>query len=289
MSSASTFLQSALSASRAASDRADVTVHTVTDTSLLADVESLLARVWKHPPPSVELDISLLAALARTGNYVSGAYRSGKLVGATAGFRCEPFPTTLYSHVTGVDHSTAAPGTGTALKFHQRVWCLEQGIEGVRWTFDPLQARNARLNVHRLAARPIEYHREYYGQLRDGLNLECGSDRLLVHWDLARADVGGTEVATAGYAAVLSVDATGGPLLSGRSPTGRCRVSIPRDIDALRARNPDLAQEWRDAVRTVLEELTRDDWQIVDFDDSSSYVLRHRYAEPEGEGHSCPS
>ncbi|MFK5635872.1 MULTISPECIES: hypothetical protein [unclassified Ornithinimicrobium] len=266
-----------------------MTVRPVLGTSALADVEALLARVWRHPPGSVELDVSLLAALGRTGNYVAGAYRNGTLVGATAGFRCEPFPTTLYSHVTGVDPSTAAAGTGTALKYHQRVWCLERHITGVRWTFDPLQARNARLNVHRLAARPIHYHRDYYGQLRDGLNRQFGSDRLLVHWDLEAPEAGGTATAAPDpAAAVLSVGPSGEPVLSSTTPNRHCRVAIPRDIDILRAKDPHVARQWRDAVRMVLGDLMAEGWEIIDFADSS-YVLRPPDVEPDRQAQPCTS
>lgn len=270
-----TGLLEARTSAQAASERAGVVVRAATDNDELAGIEALLVHVWQHPPGAVEVDVSMLAALARTGNYVAGAFRGDELVGASVGFRCEPFPGTLYSHVTGVDRDRAAAGTGTALKLYQRAWCLERGITAVRWTFDPLQARNARLNIHRLGARPIEFSPDYYGPLRDGLNSGSGSDRLIVQWDLdresERADLAvGREVP-----AVLHPGLGAEPERTELPHTGACLVTIPGEIDRLRADDPELAGRWRQAVSTVLAELLSRGWVIDDFAESS-YVLSHR-------------
>lgn len=77
----STALQQALKAAARSADWAGVDVRALTETSDLADVEVLLAAVWQHPPGSVELDITLLVALARSGHYVVGAFRDGRTAG----------------------------------------------------------------------------------------------------------------------------------------------------------------------------------------------------------------
>jgi predicted GNAT superfamily acetyltransferase len=60
-----------------------------------------------------------------------------------------------------------------------------RGISHVRWTFDPLRATNAALNIHRLGApRRNTYLPDYYGEMA-GINQGLASDRLLVDWDLA--------------------------------------------------------------------------------------------------------
>ena len=134
-----------------------------------------------------------------------------------------------------MDRQRAARGTGTALKAYQRLWCLERGITGVRWTFDALQARNARLNMGRLGAGWASFHVDYYGVLRDGLNRDTGSDRLLLHWDLSRtaADRDAQRPAEVTHT-LLSVGPAGEPVL-GAVPTAPTRLEIPTDIDALRA------------------------------------------------------
>lgn len=255
----------------AAAERAGVVVRPVTATADLAAVEALLAAVWQHPPGSVELDITLLAALARTGNYVAGAFRGDDLVGATVGFRAEPFPVTLHSHVTGVDRDRAARGTGGALKAHQRQWCLERGITAVRWTVDPLQARNARLNVHRLGAGWVEFTPDYYGDLVDGLNRGAGSDRLLLEWDLTRgADGRGSP---RGRTATTLRRGTSGEPIHGGEPAAYQRLEIPRDIDRLRAQDPATAQRWREALGALLPDLIAAGRPLLDFDDDGAYVV----------------
>lgn len=264
-------LQEAREAVCRAADRAQVEVRPMTVTSELAQTEALLAAVWEHPPGVVELDVSLITALARSGNYVVGAFRDGDLVGATAGFRCEPFPTALYSHVTGVDRERALPGTGSALKAYQRQWCLEHGLTEVRWTVDALQARNARLNIGRLGADWLSFHVDYYGELRDGLNRDTGSDRLLLRWDVTRT-AGQRPAPPTVTQPLLTRGPDGEPVLGAR-PTAYCRLEIPRDIDAMRAGDPALAQLWREAVGSVLPDLIDGGWRAVDFDEGGAYVV----------------
>lgn len=280
-------LAEATTALERASAHAQVSVRPVTGTGELAAMETLLARVWQHPPGSVEVDVTMLAALARSGNYVAGAFRRGddepgdgeELVGATVGFRSEPFPVTLHSHVTGVDTARALPGTGSALKAHQRVWCLQRAITAVRWTVDPLQARNARLNIGRLGADWVGFVPDYYGDLRDGLNADVGSDRLLLQWDLTRlaADRDAERAAAAaattqGEGTVLARGAAGEPV-AGPVPTAYGRLEIPADIDALRATDPDLARQWREALRTLLPGLISSGRRVIDFDEGGAYVV----------------
>lgn len=283
-----TALQESREALEQAAGRAQVEVRPMTDTAELVEMEALFTAVWQHPPGAVEIDISLLTALARSGNYIVGAFRDGRLVGATAGFLCEPFPVTLYSHITGVDRQRAAPGTGTALKAFQRLWCLERGITGVRWTFDALQSRNARLNMGRLGANWHSFHVDYYGVLRDGLNRDTGSDRLLLHWNLTRtaAESAGAPGATR---TLLSRGPDGEPVL-GAVPASAtktpevCRLEVPTDIDGLRGTDPGLAQRWRDTLREVLPGLISSGWRVVDFDEGGAYVIT-----PPGDSTNTPA
>ena len=268
-------LPEAREAAHLAARQAGVSVRPVTSTEEIAGVEALLAAVWQHPPGSVELDITVLAALGRSGNYLAGAFREDRLVGASVGFFCEPLPVTLHSHVTGVDRALAPRGTGRALKTHQRLWCLERGITAVRWTVDPLQARNARLNVHRLGARWLAFHADYYGDLTDGLNQGVGSDRLLLEWDLTRP-AGAQAPAPTTVETVLARGPQGEPVHRG-GHSAYCRLEIPADIDVLRASDPALAQRWREALRQILPGLIESGRAVTDFDEGGAYVVA-----PEG-------
>ena len=74
------------------------------------------------------------------------------------------------------------------LKAAQRDWCLARGIDVVTWTMDPMVARNAWFNLHKLGAVGVAFHRDYYGPMDDTFNRGERSDRLEFRWDL-RSDV----------------------------------------------------------------------------------------------------
>ncbi|NIP80133.1 MAG: GCN5 family acetyltransferase, partial [Gemmatimonadetes bacterium] len=70
-------------------------------------------------------------------------------------------------------------------KAHQRELLLDRGVETVHWTFDPLEARNAHLNLRRLGAVVREYRRNVYGPSSSPLHAGIGTDRLVAEWPIA--------------------------------------------------------------------------------------------------------
>ena len=72
----------------------------------------------------------------------------------------------LHSHMNAVDPAARGRGIGLALKLRQRALCLEHGVAEVRWTYDPLIRRNARMNLVRLGAEVIAFHPDFYGASR---------------------------------------------------------------------------------------------------------------------------
>ena len=62
---------------------------------------------------------------------------------------------------------------------------LASGIEVAYWTYDPLLAANAHLNLNRLGARAIEYVPDLYEEdTQSDLHRDLGTDRFLVEWRL---------------------------------------------------------------------------------------------------------
>ena len=76
-------------------------------------------------------------------------------------------------------------GVGYALKVAQREAVLNQGVRLITWTYDPLESKNARLNIAKLGAVCNTYIRNYYGELRDDINLGLATDRFQVDWWIA--------------------------------------------------------------------------------------------------------
>ncbi|WP_051192012.1 GNAT family N-acetyltransferase [Microbacterium luticocti] len=150
----------------------------------LAELVALFDRVWGIRPGRTMLDLATLIALRSGGHYAAGAFVGDTMVGGCVGFFVEPLGTLLHSHIAGVLPAYAGTGIGRALKDHQRRWCLQRGITGIQWTFDPLIARNAHFNLCTLGAVPVQYHVNHYGVMADAINAGDESDRLLVRWDL---------------------------------------------------------------------------------------------------------
>jgi predicted GNAT superfamily acetyltransferase len=167
-------------------------------------------------------------------------------------------------------------GVGAALKFAQRAQALDQGIALVRWTFDPLLARNAWLNVGKLGATIDGFERDFYGSMEDSLNQGERSDRAFIAWDL-RPEPGPR---TPPPAEDLVQDTGGAPTAVERGGPGAVRVVIPREYPELRAADPDTADRWRDAIASAFETCLADGLVGLAFDrERSAYVFgRHEDA-----------
>ncbi|GMU77440.1 MAG: hypothetical protein AMXMBFR46_02410 [Acidimicrobiia bacterium] len=157
----------------------------------LVAAQALVARVWGTPPERPLLDDNTLLAFRLAGEQLLGAYAPGRahdpdaLVGVSIGFvGTHPGGLHLHSHVTGVERWAQLAGVGFALKLAQRDWALARGITQVRWTFDPLVARNAYFNLTKLGARGVAYHVNCYGVMPDATNAGDESDRVEAVWDL---------------------------------------------------------------------------------------------------------
>lgn len=269
----------AWSEARAASGRSSATIEMMHDIAEMRAAGGVLDSIWHAKDGAPEVEPRLMVAFAESGGYVAGVRVDGSLVGAAIGF--PRHPTGLHSHIAGVLPTHAGRGVGRALKLHQRAWCLERGIGLITWTFDPLVARNAHLNLTRLGAIAPRYLIDHYGPMNDALNSDDPSDRLLVTWNLATPRTG--EPPSRPAHTVLA-DRAGEPVpVAAPMPpdTTRLLVAVPGDIEALRGTDPPLARRWRLAVRNALQPRMRAGWEIEGFRLDHHYVLtRTAASEP---------
>lgn len=253
----------------------------------LAGARKVWDDAWPNPAGGTEVTSNHLRAIEHAGGYVAGAYDGGAMVGACLGFLGRSGPVDdrhlhLHSHMAAVVPGAADRGIGAALKLHQRAWALEEGIDRIVWTFDPLVRRNARLNLIKLGGIGVEYLVDFYGQMDDALNQGEPSDRIMLQWDVLSSRVAealaGATVARprdewiAVGAEDVVLDAPEGPrVLESSSPVRL--VALPYDIVALRGEGPDRARRWRLAVREVLEPLVSAGGRIVSLTAEGHYVV----------------
>ncbi|MDP5228536.1 MULTISPECIES: GNAT family N-acetyltransferase [Arthrobacter] len=253
----------------------------------LAALVRVFDRIWGTEPGHTMMDIPTLVALRGGGHFVSGLFVDGELVGGCIGFHVEPLGRTLHSHIAGVLPAHAGAGLGRRLKEHQRQWCRERGIDTIRWTFDPLVARNAHFNLTSLGAAPTAYTTNYYGVLTDGINRGDESDRMTVSW---RVDDGGSPAAVVppiddDAALLLSATPDGRPVIdssvldSARLSAATVALQIPSDIERMRLDSPSLARSWRLALREAITPLlSSEDWIPMGFSQAGRYVFSRRSA-----------
>ncbi len=199
----------------------------------------------------------MIRALADSGNVPYGAVKGDDLVGYVLGWMAlDADGPHVHSHMLAVSPDLRSGGVGLALKLAQRAQALDAGYYVVRWTFDPLQARNANFNLNKLGAVCDRFHRDFYGRMTDDINRGDRSDRVVVRWDLG-APLGPRPLPPEPGATVLG--SAGGPgsprpeIQEPQSSAPSARVSIPADYSELRRRDPELAATWREAVGDVLE------------------------------------
>ncbi|WP_091291971.1 GNAT family N-acetyltransferase [Amycolatopsis xylanica] len=255
-----------------------VTVRELAEVPDLTAVCQLFDSIWQREEPGAgPVTPELLRAMVSSGNYVSGAFDGGELLGACFGFFGSPAKSALHSHIAGVSAKGMGRGLGFALKLHQRAWALRQGVTAISWTFDPLIRRNAYFNLTKLAADPAVYLPNFYGRMRDTINGTGDTDRLMVTWDLlsdpvCAAAFGEPRRALPSGEPVLLADAGGRPVVAS-ADTPVVLVGIPPDIEAVRRADPELGTAWRVALREVLHGLMADGARVVGFDRAGGYVV----------------
>jgi predicted GNAT superfamily acetyltransferase len=95
----------------------------------------------------------------------------------------EPRPY-LHSHMLAVKEGYRNRSLGVQLKLAQRQEALDRGIRLIEWTFDPLEIKNAYLNIHKLGAIARRYHVDFYGVSSSRLQGGLPTDRLVAEWRL---------------------------------------------------------------------------------------------------------
>jgi len=245
----------------------DIVIRPLTARTDLVAVEALQQEVWGMPDRDIVPTHHLLASVS-AGGLVLGAFdRNNTLVGFCYGFvGVREGRMLFYSHMAGVVRTWQGRGVGFRLKRAQREAALARGLDRMVWTYDPLQAPNARLNLHKLGARASRYYVDYYGEMPDALNRGVPSDRLEVDWWLRSARVESLMAGARPPAMGLA-----------RDEDDARRIEIPADFDAIRRTDAEEAQRLRLRTREAFQRAFAAGYEAVDFV-QGAYVLRKKSA-----------
>ncbi len=185
------------------------------------------------------LPLRLFVVATKIGGQAFGAFDGSRMVGF-----CVAIPglktggrTYLHSHMLGVLSEYRDKGVGRTLKLEQRKEALSRGIELIEWTFDPLELKNAFLNIERLGAVVRRYVLNQYGVTGSRLHGGLPTDRCVAEWWLAHPRV------------VAMLEGGSRP----RAPE-EARIDVPVAAAALRRESP---EEARAIQQSVSEQFVR--------------------------------
>jgi predicted GNAT superfamily acetyltransferase len=231
---------------------------------------------------------AILKISQKVGGVAAGAFdHDGRLLGFVFGISgVRGGRAAHWSHMLAVVPEARGLGLGKGLKVFQRRELVRLGIEMMYWTFDPLVARNANLNLNRLGARPQEYVRDMYGSdTGSDVHSGLGTDRFIVAWELAGDEVearlrAADETASGEHGRTVEevaeervLNRTGrrdDRLAPGTAGWGGdsppvLYAEVPWDIDAEKRRSMDVARAWRRSSRAALEGALAAGYRVAGF------------------------
>ena len=236
---------------------------------------------------------NMLLAVVHNGGFVALGYAEddAEPAGFVFGFLgIRDYHFRHHSHMLAVREKYRGTTLARELKEAQRDHCLDQGIEIIAWTMDPLEARNASFNFAKLGAYAREYHRDYYGAMPDKLNKGLPSDRIYVEWPIGHdrtykrlkgEDKPPTleQAEAEGIRYLLKAEGgeRPGPVNAGRVGESHLLLAIPRQFQELKSRDATLALEWRMRARAAFEAAMAQGYAAVEFlrssDGRGAYLL----------------
>jgi predicted GNAT superfamily acetyltransferase len=143
---------------------------------------ALQKEVWNFTDAEL-VPLRMFVVADKVGGQIMGAFDGDVLVGfalSVPGTRTGHVY--LHSHMLAVRKDHRNSGLGRRLKLMQREDALARGIALIEWTFDPLEIKNAYLNIEKLGAIARRYNINQYGITSSPLQGGLPSDRLIAEW-----------------------------------------------------------------------------------------------------------
>ena len=248
---------------------------------------------------SERVPMALMIVSQRLGGVAAGAFDDdGALAGFVFGLSgIENGTPVHWSDMLAVRTDCQGSGLGIRLKKYQRDRVLATGIRRMYWTFDPLEAQNAYINLARLGIVVREYVENMYGRTDSPLHRGIGTDRFVALWQL---DAPRVEHRLAGKESPPAVEeladvprvldgrrrpssAWPEPETRGMSRANEVLAAIPSNIQALKSTSTELAARWREATRPVFQHYLSRGYEVCDLLRGarvSYYLLRRNGGTP---------
>ena len=226
--------------------------------------EELQKTVWGF----ADLDIvpsRMMIIAQQHGGLAMGAFDAGEMVAFLFAFASvHDGRPAQHSHMLGVLQSYRDRGIGRSLKLAQYRDAVDRGFPLVTWTFDPLETRNAFLNLNRLGAVTRTYRVNLYGEKTSSeLHSGLGTDRFLVEWRIGTPRVERILQGQfpqsgdgSGFPRVLEWQPGGrflpGPVNRDQGAEKLC-LEAPPDIQLLKQIDREASALWRESTRLAFQ------------------------------------
>ncbi|HEY6960015.1 MAG TPA: GNAT family N-acetyltransferase [Candidatus Limnocylindria bacterium] len=263
-------------------------IEVATDIAACAATIPIQQETWSG---DLAVPANMLLAVAHNGGFVALGYGEDdpEPAGFVFGFLgIRDYHFRHHSHMLAVRDKYRGTTLARELKEAQRDHCLDQGIEIIAWTMDPLEARNATFNFAKLGAYTREYHRDFYGEMPDKLNAGLPSDRIYVEWPIGHdrtykrlrgEDRPPTldDAEGEGIRYVLRADGERPAAVAAPNGESHLLLEIPRQFQEMKRRDGALALRWRLAAREAFESAMAQGYAAVEFlrsaDGRAAYLL----------------
>jgi predicted GNAT superfamily acetyltransferase len=255
-----------------------IVIRDITDLAGCRAAVQVQEAVWGRDGDTVPA--SLLSVSIKRGGILIGAFDGSDLAGFVWSMPAvRDGQPTQWSHMLGVRPAERRSGLGATLKRAQRDRAIALGVELIEWTFDPLQAANAHLNIARLGAISSTYVLDAYGEMAGPLHRGTPTDRLIAEWWVSRPHVerrlSRASLLTARAADVVNAEAVIRTRQSGEwvecagvdqdVEAPRVVVAVPPRFTEMQRIAPEIALAWRLAVRAAMSSRLASNYRVVDF------------------------
>lgn len=270
-----------------------ISIRPIKSLSDLRRCHEIQRAVWGYADLMV-FPYTILISMQHNGGVLLGAFVNDELAGFVVGYLgMAGAKLYLFSQRMGVLPEYQSMGLGYRLKVAQREQMLRQGIDIIVWTYDPLEGRNATLNIEKLGGVVCSYARDIYGHVQNPLQTGLTTDRFLLEWHLMSDRV--RERVRGHYRRPRGEDWLSGedvPLVNFAAWEGdiprplaadlevehnQVLVQVPPDLQRIKSYDLDTARSWRTMTRTIFESYFRREYVVTGFASSLQPRLPNLY------------